>query len=151
MKDKSRRNKSDFPPGAFVPLYEFLPDLAERETRKVVLLQETYGLPADLYFLMESYCAGKDCDCRKVMINVISDKTSKILGTVGFGWESEEFYIEWMGDEELGRQATGTYLELGGTQTEHSNKCLELVNNSLRDPHYIDLLKKHYKSFKKLL
>lgn len=131
--------------GEFAPIYEYFPDLIEFETRKVCLMQETYGLPAGVYYLLESYCIDPDCDCRKVMINVQaqSDKP-RVLGTVGYGWEGEEFYIKWTGDEKLGRHMVGTYLEPGGVGTEYSQNCLKLVNNSLRDPHYVNMIKRHY-------
>lgn len=155
MKNKSQQTETDLLAGGFAPLYELLPELAERETRKVTLSQEAFGLPAGLYFLVESYCSGKNCDCRKVMINVVPSNTRKIIGTIGFGWENEKFYTKWMrGDKKIGRQMVGAYLEDGIAQnllSEDAAKCLELIENSLKDPDYIDLIKKHYQSFKKQL
>jgi len=147
----SLQSKKDYPAGTFVPLWELAPELAEKETRKVCLLQDTFSLPKGIYFLMESYCSDKDCDCRKVMINVVFAETSKILGTIGFGWESEKFYTKWMGDEELGRQMAGVYEEVGNIKnilSDYGGKCLKLVKNSLNDPYYVNLIKRHYKSFK---
>lgn len=152
MKNESQQSQTDLPAGIFASLFELLPSLAEQETKKVILSQEIYGLPAGLYFLAESYCFNKDCDCRKVMINVIANDTSKILGTVGFGWESEKYYTEWMfGDKKIGRQMAGAYLEPGSAQnilTDCGTKCLKLVKNSLKDPDYVNLIKSHYQSFK---
>lgn len=141
MKNGSRPKK-DYPSGAFIPLWELSPELVETETRKVCLLQDTFGLPKGIYLLMESYCSDKNCDCRKVMINVVSAETSKILGTIGFGWESETFYTKWMrGDRELSRQMAGAYEEVGQNMlTDRGGKCLKLVKNSLRDPNK-DLIK----------
>jgi len=144
---KTFKPKNDLPPGSFVPLFRLLPTLAEQETGKVILEQETFGLARGAYFLVESYCFDPDCDCRKVMINVMTD-SSEILATIGFGWENEEFYVNWMDDEDLGRQATGAYLEPGGIQTANSEKCLILLKKSLRDSDYADLIKRHYQSFK---
>lgn len=152
MKNSSQ-SKKEYAAGVFVPLWELVPELAEIETRKVYLPQDTFGLPKGIYFLMESYCSDKNCDCRKVMINVVSVEISKILGTIGFGWENETFYTKWMkGDKELGHQMTGAYEEAGqNILTDCGEKCLKLVKNSLRDPNYVNLIKRHYKSFKELI
>ena len=141
-----------YPPGTFVPFLEYFPELFERETRKVTLSEEMFGLPAGLYFLLESYCADKNCDCRKVMINVVlEDNIPNVSDTIGFGWEDEKFYSKWVGDEISGGQMVGVYLEPGRINTDRSQKYLELVKNSLRDPHYVKIIKKHYKRFKNLL
>jgi len=141
-----------YPPGTFVPFLEYFPELFERETRKVTLSEEMFELASGLYFLIESYCVDKNCDCRKVMINVVpKDEDLYCSNTIGFGWEDEKFYTKWVGDEISGAQMVGAYLEPGSINTDRSQKYLELVKNSLRDPHYVKLIKKHYKRFKKLL
>lgn len=142
--------KENLPIGSFLPLFELFSEEARLKMRKITLLQDTYGLPKGSYTLVENYCADKECDCRKVMINVvrIEDKPT-ILATIGFGWEDAEYYTKWMGgDEAIGRQMAGAYLELGGIQTDFSENCMELVRNSLRDHHYIGLIRKHYRMFK---
>lgn len=85
--------KKDYPPGAFAPFLHYFPELIERETRKVVLTQKMFGLPAGLYLLLKSYCVDKNCDCRKVMINVlVEDDIPNVSDTIDFGWENEKFY-----------------------------------------------------------
>ena len=149
---KIKQKRKDYPPGAFVPFVSYFPELFERETRKVVLLQEMYGLPAGLYFLFESYCVDKDCDCRKVMINVLPEgDIPSFSDTIGFGWENEKFYSKWVGDGVSGSQMAGAYLEPGRINTDCGEKYLELVKNSLRDPHYVNLIRKYYESFKNML
>ncbi|PJA55177.1 hypothetical protein CO165_04950, partial [Candidatus Roizmanbacteria bacterium CG_4_9_14_3_um_filter_33_18] len=97
-----------YPPGTFIYFLEYFPELFERETRKVTLSEEMFGLPAGLYFLLESYCADKNCDCRKVMINVVlEDNIPNVSDTIGFGWEDEKFYSKWVGDEISGGQMVG--------------------------------------------
>jgi hypothetical protein len=86
------------------------------------------------------------------MINVISVDKDIILGTIGFGWESPEYYIKWMyGDEQMGKALAGAYIECGGIQTGLTNECLELVKNSLRDVNYVNLIKERYKIFKDII
>lgn len=147
---KEKATTSDLPLGAFVPFFRLFPEEdAEMKTRKIMLLQDTFGLSKGGYFLVENYCADKECDCRKVMINVVTmDSKSTILGTVGFGWEEPEYYKKWLGDDQLGEEMAGTYIEAGGIQTGMEKECLDIVKNSLRDSKFVDLIKERYSIFK---
>jgi hypothetical protein len=135
-----------------VPYFSLFPEKAVMGTRKINLLQDTFGLKRGEYCLFESYCVSKNCDCRKVMINVMDLRQNKILGTVGFGWENPEFYIDWLfGDKELGEQMSGVYIEMGGIQNNMQKECLETVFNSLRDTHYVNHIKDRYIAIKDLI
>ena len=125
------------------------PEVAEKETRCVIV---PYGkkIPAGKYFLLESFCNDKECECRRLFINFLYNE--KIVATIGYGWEDLEFYKEWMGDEELIDDVKGPILELGGIQTKYSQYLLELFKEViLKDEQYIERIKKHYKMFKKSL
>ena len=138
--------------GAFESIFVAFPDLSDNEIRKIILPQETFGLPKGKYYLLESYCTDKKCDCRKVMINVVNvEKPQEILATIGFGWETAEYYARWFGDKKTGQQMVGSYLEPGCIQTSNSERYLKLTENSFRDKSYIALLKKHYRNFKDVL
>lgn len=140
---------SNLPPGAFLPFFKVFPRNAETETRKIILPQDTFGLPKGIYFLAENYCADKECDCRKVMINVVTmDDNPTVLGTVGFGWEDAEYYKKWLNDDQLGEEMASASIEVGGIQAGMEKECLDLVKNSLRDKNYVNLIKKRYKTFK---
>ncbi len=140
------------PTGAFLPYSKLFPEETEVRMRKIDLLQDTFGLSRGSYLLVENYCADKACDCRKAMINVVKiGDRPVILGTVGFGWESERYYADWIGDKATARMMVGAYLEPGGIQTDKSASCLKLVNNSLRDDKYVELIKERYKVFKEKL
>jgi hypothetical protein len=55
----------------FLPLYELLPEIAEKETRTITILEKFPGMPPPgNYSLIELFCAENDCDCRNVMIIV---------------------------------------------------------------------------------
>ena len=55
-------------------------ELAWKETRSVTLLAgNQFGLPNDDYGLMGFYCADENCDCRRVMFDVLSRKRKKAL------------------------------------------------------------------------
>lgn len=109
--------------GRFSPFFAKFPELTASENKTLELVFADKSIPKAEYLLIENYCDGHTCDCRKVMINIIDKKDpSRILVTIGFGWESLDFYKQWAhGDEWLAKEMKGVYLELGGIQSEESN------------------------------
>ncbi|MEI6498533.1 MAG: hypothetical protein WCO23_01075 [bacterium] len=140
-------NKSGLPVGAFIPLSAILPNTAEKETKVIKLHSDRKGLRAGEYKIVENYCADQYCDCRKVMINVVDEK-SKIRATIGFGWEPAKYYEKWAGDKEMAQMMVGAYLEEGGIQTKDSQECLKLIQKAVKDIGYVNRLQRHYKQFK---
>ena len=59
--------------GVFGLFYSRQPEVAERETRSMILLEDKDGLPAGEYLFLEAFCQGKNCDCRRVMRNPSAD------------------------------------------------------------------------------
>lgn len=82
------------------------------------------------------------------MINVIP-KNSKhdIFATIGFGWESLEFYRRWAyGDEDLATMMEGTHVEKGGIQSKYTRFFLEQLNLIiLQDKDFTEMIKCHYR------
>lgn len=134
----------------FVPFYSRYRNIALRETRRVKITARDLGVPLGEYLLIENYCTDQRCDCRKVMINAVEvNPPQRILATIGYGWESVEFYMKWMyGDKEIARSITGAYLELGGIQSKYAQNFLEIFKTDLNDE-YVNTIKKHYRMFKK--
>jgi hypothetical protein len=131
----------------FVPFHDFFPDLAERETRSVNLLEEADGLSAGDYALMEMYCDERRCDCRRVFFMVVSRTKQKPLAYISFGWESADYYAKWMkgADPQTLREAVGVALNRLSPQSKYAPRLLELVRDVvLRDPAYVERLKTHY-------
>jgi len=144
---------------------ERFPDLAEKETRTLMLLNEVneWNLPVGRYIFLESYCNDPKCDCRRVLINVghfrntfpaASDKP-KMLATIGYGWETLEYYNKWFGHgkyaapKKVLQAIKGPILEIDGFHTEYSERVLKLFKESmLRDSVFIQRLKTHYSLFK---
>ena len=136
----------------FAPFSEHCSAVAEKETISLTI-QDDDELPDGQYLLVESYCVDPGCDCRKVMINFFHrnrGKKWKCLATIGFGWETPDYYISWMhGDEELGNMIAGSYLEAGGQQSEYSDKLLALWEEFIvTQQKYLKRLQRHYKVFK---
>jgi len=77
------------------PFFMKFPEVGARETRSIF----AYGhddLPDGEYGLLELYCDEKDCDCRRVIFNVVeAGKPDKVLATMNYGWESAKFYGKW--------------------------------------------------------
>jgi len=123
------------------------PEIAEKETRCIIITNKQGGLPNGEYFLVESYCNDAKCDCRRVFINFLHE--DQILATIGYGWETLEFYKKWMGEPDMAVDMKGPILELTGPHTKHSETLLKLFETViLKDSKYIERLKRHYEIFK---
>ena len=134
----------------YEPFYERFHELAFRETRSITITNNP-KLPEDEYGFLEAYCNDKNCDCRRVMFNVASRKRNEIVAVIAYGWESREFYARWFrkDDPEIIREMQGPILNLASHQSELAPALLRLVRDTLlKDPAYIDRLKRHYQMFK---
>ena len=63
-----------------MPFYEIFPEIAEKETRSLHILQDSddsEAPPVGSYSFLELYCPDLDCDCRKVNIVVVSNEDGK--------------------------------------------------------------------------
>lgn len=80
----------------FVPFYDTYPDLAERETLTLTILDDA-ELPAGDYALIELYCDEPGCDCRRMFCWVLSSQTSEVVAIIAYGWKNTRFYAQWRG------------------------------------------------------
>jgi hypothetical protein len=131
-----------------IPFYTHFPDLAARETRTITL-HGRGDIPDGEYGLVEFYCDEPDCDCRRVIFRVVSAPPhSRVWATINYGWESPEFYAQWVGDVKTGAEMAGACLEPFGPQSQYSQSILELVRWVLLDETYVRRLQEHYRLFK---
>jgi hypothetical protein len=133
------------------PFFSRFPALAARETRTIKLLEPTAGLPAAEYGFLELYCNEPTCDCRRVLLQVRrSDHPDKVLATINYGWENEDFYAEWLhGDREGARELVSASLDPLNPQSKHSPALLAVFRHIvLQDRSYVDRLRRHYRVFK---
>jgi hypothetical protein len=134
----------------FVPFHDTFPDLAERETRTLTILDDA-KLPAGDYALIELYCDEPDCDCRRVFFWVLSSQTSEVVAVIAYGWENTRFYAQWIGDDDpqMARALKGPILNPGSLQAAFAPALLDIVKNVvLQDEHYVARLKTHYAMFR---
>jgi hypothetical protein len=137
----------------YSPFDEHFLELASKETRILTMLPGNLsGLPADAYLFRELYCNDRGCDCRRVFFSVFSEKHERELAIVAYGWETKAFYAKWMGNDDLATlvELQGPILNLGSPQSALAPKILELTKEVLlKDPAYVDRLKRHYALFRK--
>lgn len=133
--------------------YSLLPEIAEKETRRVKINYDT-NVPAGEYAFMDSHCADKTCDCRRIFINVVQiDPNCQLdhVATISYGWESLAFYRKWcpgLPDDMLA-DFKGPCLDRLQRQSPYAPFFLEFFkNNVLTDASYVNRLKKHYALFK---
>jgi hypothetical protein len=116
------------------------------------VLKPDHGVPAGSYGFIEHYCADPSCDCRRVVLNVWAEKApGETLATIGYGWEDEQFYTDWMhGDAEMGKDMKGPELEKMQPQSAYSEGLLTLFKDVvMQDETYLRRLQEHYAFAKK--
>jgi hypothetical protein len=134
-----------------IPFYTRFPELAARETRCIRVILPGGKLPIGEYGFIEHYCSDVNCDCRRVLLLVTAATSPQIpLAWINFGWESAEFYTQWMhGDEEAGEESTDATLDPLQTQSPLADGLLEMFRKLLMtDADYVARLARHYAMFK---
>jgi hypothetical protein len=116
-----------------VPLYVVDTGLAARETRTITLFEPHGDVPVGQYGLIESYCPDPECDCRRVMINVVeSSNPRRYLASIGYGFDRDD-------------ENAGPYLDPLNQQCAYAPGLLELVvRHALSDSVYLARLERHY-------
>lgn len=140
---------------SYEPFVERFGEIAWKETRSFTLgAGNRFDLPADDYGLMELYCNDENCDCRRVMFDVLSRKRNQSVAVIAYGWENATFYQKWYGgrDSPNARMAVnemiGLNLNSASQQSELAPAILEMVRWLLTDSAYVARLKRHYQMFK---
>jgi hypothetical protein len=134
------------------PFFSRFPELAARQTRILKLLAPHAGLPAGEYGFLELYCNEPTCDCRRVLFQVCrADRPNQVLATINYGWESEDFYAQWLhGDRESARELVSASLDPLNPQSKLSPALLEVFRHIvLLDRAYVARLRRHYRKFKR--
>lgn len=131
-----------------IPFYLRFRDLAARETR-MITLHGRNDIPDGEYGLVEFYCDEPGCDCRRVIFQVTSAPPHpRVWATINYGWESPQYYTEWMGAGEFAPEMDSAILEPFGPQSPYSQLLLDLVKWVLQDEAYVQRLQTHYRLVK---
>lgn len=133
------------------PFIDRFPDVAGLEMLVLHVQQPGLPVPPGEYGFFEWYCEDDGCDCRRVLLQVISPKQpGKVLATINYGWESEAFYTAWMhGDAEARREITSASLDPLNPQSRLADRLLDGFRDFLRaSPEFKVQLRRHYDLFK---
>jgi hypothetical protein len=119
-----------------IPFVHLFPDQAIAETRTMTTRNHPV-LPDDEYALVEAYCADPQCDCRRVMLNVLARRQGKnCLASISFGFDRDE-------------KMAGPFLDPLNPQSQYADVLLDLVTMVLADPTYLARLESHYHQVKR--
>jgi hypothetical protein len=131
-----------------IPFFTRFRALAAEETR-FITLQNHSTIPDGEYAFVELYCPDENCDCRRVMINVMGEHSgNKVWATLNYGWESVEFYANWCRDRKMAETMSGVFLDPLNAQTTHSPEFLRFFRQVITDTAYVERLKRHYQMFR---
>jgi hypothetical protein len=131
-----RRTRRSGESGTMVRLGERFPDVARHETRSVTIGPDDTELPADDYLFVEYYCADPSCDCRRVLIAVMSARHRAQIATINHAFEPPSA-------DDL--EEDQTFLDPLNPQSDLSPALLELFEVvALGDEAYCRRLERHY-------
>jgi len=133
--------------------HELYPEIAEKETRTITVLQDSdVGLPPGEYGFLEMFCNEPGCDCRRVFLMVMTPAIKGFAAIVAWGWEDRDFYRRWMkgpADDSDLDELIGPVLNFGSPETYLSEAILDLARKVLlRDTAYVERVKRHYAMFR---
>lgn len=117
--------------------HNHFPEIAEQETRSVLVLDRKDIAPGN-YAFIDLYCSQKDCDCRNVMINVV-ERSRGHRATIDHALDVDGF-------KDVGMPRT--FLDPFNTQSKESPALLRLFKELSRDKAYAQRLERHYQMVK---
>jgi hypothetical protein len=128
------------------------PEVAERETRTITVIEPSHlNVPPAHYSFLEMFCDETACDCRRVFFSVVSSLQSDIKAVIAWGWEDQNFYMKWMGDNDprVINDLIGPVLNPASPQSDLAPALLEMFQELLlQDTAYIERVKQHYIMFR---
>jgi len=136
----------------FRPFGDLFPDLAERETRTIFVMDgQDWGVPPGEYAFLEMFCDEPGCDCRRVFFTVMASFGKRPETVIAYGWESREFYANWMSmpDPRVIDELQGPVLNMGSPHSELAPDILAMAEDLLlSDDSYVERVKRHYRMFR---
>jgi len=135
----------------FSSFFEEFPELIETEFRNIFVFDNNNYkyIPPGNYAFLELFCPELNCDCRKVIINVISADPPKTWTTLNYGWESEEYYKTWWGKSLKYYQPMSGVTFDPPTKDPLQNEFLMVFADIIKhDQIYAKRIKTHYAMFK---
>jgi hypothetical protein len=132
-------------------IQHIFPEIGLKRYQLIVLteLQNEFGLPVGEYVFMDAHCQSKDCDCRRMMIEVhfcpLSQENPRQVATLSYGWEPISFYYKWFGSKDpMMLDFKGPSVEINSRSSPVANGCLDLFKTIISKPGIIERYKRHY-------
>ncbi len=129
-----------------MPFQSLCPEIASKELRTLTLRRgdlPVSTIPPDTYGFFELYCEEKGCDCRRVLLSVVSHARQCEVARISHAFEppeKSEFH-------DLGQ----TFLEPFGAREPYAPQLLYLFTEVVLDDLYAERLQRHYRLFKACL
>jgi hypothetical protein len=129
----------------FIPAGEII---AEAHQVRTVKIAQSPALPDGEYSFIDTYCTDPGCDCRKTMIQVMHE--GRLVSIINYGWESREFYRQWMGSTEERHpmpEMHGASIDITSPDLVSRNGVLALFSALLNEI-WVAKFKRHYSEVK---
>jgi hypothetical protein len=127
--------------------FDTFPELITKEFRNIFIDNHPV-IPDGNYAFAEFYCHRVKCDCRKVMIHVVTSEPDKTWAIINYGWESEKFYKKWFANPE---EKDDYYKLMSGVSLDPfpngaiANELLKIFKTILKkDKAYAKRMEDHY-------
>ncbi len=139
---------------AYQPFHELFKNIAEKETRTVIILEENqYNLPSGSYVFTEMFCNDRKCNCARVLFSVMlhQNDASELKAVIAYGWGNDKFYRNWLGEDDkyMISEMQGPILNKTSCQSDIAENLLHFLKEQLlSDTEYIERLKRHYSMFR---
>jgi hypothetical protein len=125
---------------AMLTFHTLFPDEADAEYQTVIPYEKE-GIPTRPFLFVELYCVEPECDCRRVMLNVVDIHTDQHVATINYAFEPPEPPFDDLGQ---------WFLDWLNPQSEVSDAFLELFTDMIaNDRGYHDRLVSHYEMWKR--
>ena len=138
---------------SFSSFFDRFPGLVESEFRNIFAMKGMYkNIPEGNYGFVEYFCNEPDCDCRNVMIHVMTvEPHVKLWAVLRYGWEPKEFYLDWMGDEnEFTENMPGAFIDPAHSPNDlAAQEFLSVFTHMIEnDKKYAKRIETHYQMYK---
>lgn len=140
---------------SFSSFFDKFPELIASECRNIFAIEGMYNhIPEGNYGFIELFCNRPGCDCRTAMIAIVtSEPTSKLWAVLRYGWESSQFYFDWLGDKsELSEKLPGVFLDPGSPDNLLAKEFLSVFTSMIEnDKKYAARIETHYQMYRDLI
>lgn len=114
-----------------IPFDLLFPEIAHKETRSLTL-NGLPGIPNSDYGLLETYCPDPNCDCQRVMLNIVSHHEQNQVATISYAFDRSA-------------EDAGPYLDPFNPQSPYAETLMNVIARHLEaDRAYVLRLKAHY-------